>query len=219
MIRRSIKSCEVFSSDVIDFDDSIIGEYSKHHKINSILIFHQNTWILGFQLKYKVFGFEEFLGFKNMKNTSNPYETVEFSLKEKDFLTNIQGFYSNRIEALKFETKKGDIFTLNCEEKIIKRCNSFQISATRNCKCVSLIGGLDYFETKGVWGLVYIGMELMSAPELNSSSIIKEDSGGYPLNSEFITQIQELQGYNQQRGKSAVLEYKINNHYKTYKKK
>lgn len=181
--------------------------FSNHSTITSIQIFYQDSWILGFQLKYKVLGQEEFLGLRNLKNTSQPYKIYEFILKPQDFIINIQGLSSNRIEALKFETKKGDTFTTKYGESSLKRCKGFEISYKKNWKCVFLIGGIDYFDETGIWALVYLGMEIVPIPDLNSSVLIAENDENGRNASHFITENEKIHHI---RGKSAAVGYEFN---------
>ena len=208
LFKRILQSCNSFSPDIIDFDDYFYIGCCKVHTVASIYVFHHNSWLFGFQIKYKDLGSEEFLffGAKNLINNKKPYQTTEFNLKPNDFIINIQGLYSNRIEGLKFETKKGEVFSFNYTKKCLKWCNTFEIICKKNWRCSSLIGGFDYFNEQEFWGLVYIGMEIIKRPEMNSSLMVnKEDVE----NSAFITPIiQENNAKN--RGKSALeLKYNI----------
>jgi len=207
IFKRILQSGNSFSEDVVDFDDSFYIETSKLHSVASIYLFHHNSWLFGFQIKYKELGSEEFLffGAQNLINYQKPYQTTEFSLKENDFIINIQGLYSNRIEALKFVTKKGVVFSFNYTEKCLKLGKTFEILCKKNWICSSLIGGFDYFKERELWGLVYIGMEIIKKPELNSSLIVQEEDAA--RKSEFKQIMQENNGKN--RGKSAALEYKF----------
>jgi len=205
--KRSVQSCDQFSPDVIDFDDSGFHNAANQHTISSIQIFHHNSWILGFQIKYMSKNNDYYFACKNIKDVKEPYEIEEFILKNKDYFVKIQGFYSkrNRIEALKFETNMGETFSFNCFEKNLLNWKSFEIVCRRNWKCVSLIGGLDYFESKGIWSLVYIGMEMNPLTNLNSSVLEKNNYDSLKM-SEFITQIPMKENI---RGKSAAVEHNL----------
>ena len=190
LTKRIIRSCDSFSTDIIDFDDSCFHAISDQHKIASIQFFHHKSWILGFQIKYKTLNNNEYFAGKNIINTSMPYEIEEFTIDDKDFIVKIQGIYSksNRVEALKFETKKGKIlcFEINEKSNLKKNRKTFEIECKHNWKCVSLIGGFDYFEAKKMWGLVYIGMEMVPSSKLKL--VEKENEENLKM-AEFITQI------------------------------
>lgn len=200
LTKRIIRSCDSFSADIIDFDDSCFHSISDQHKIASIQFFRHKSWILGFHIKYKTLDNNEYLAGKSVISTSVPYEIEEFIIKDNDFIVKIQGIYSNsnRVETLVFETKKGETFCFDTKGKsnLKKIRKTFEIECKYNWKCVSLIGGFDYFEAKKMWGLVYIGMEMVPSSKLK---LVEKESEENLKMAEFITQI-PIAGNNNRSG-------------------
>lgn len=195
--KKFIRSADFFTPEIVDFSDrSIFPSKNLNIKMSTIDFFTKGSYILGFQQ-----GYMDFQGFKNIIQTNQNYKTHSFTLKDKDYIVLIQGLISDHIESLKIYTKKGECFNVNYNENKVNKSQSFDIPIQKPLKFMNMFGGLDYFPSKNLWGLVYIGVEAFIIKEKNTSFAIKNEDLIHDGSAAFITQLQEVMT---KRGKSAV---------------